>query len=103
VQQRSPPASFGGCLRAPKAGLKPGANALVREGPMVVEAARQNSGAHLVKKLDFLPRIASRCGIAAVKGFGCHDERRFADPTGSRPVDARAVRARRGAPTSTHG
>ena len=69
---------------------------------MVVKAARQNSGAHLVKKLDFLPRIVSRRGIAAVKGFGCHDERRFADPTGSRPVDARAVRVRRGAPTSAH-
>jgi hypothetical protein len=70
---------------------------------MVIEAARQNSGAHLVKKLESLPRIASRCGIAAVKGFGCHDQRRFADPTGSRPVDALAVRARRGAPTSRHG
>ena len=69
---------------------------------MVVEAARQNSGAHLVKKLDFLPRIASRRGIAAVKGFGCHGECRFANPTGSRPVDALAVRARRGAPTRPH-
>jgi hypothetical protein len=70
---------------------------------MVVEAARQNSGAHLVKKLDFLPPIASRRGIAAVKSFGCHGERRFVNPTGSRPVDAPAVRARRGAPTGTHG
>jgi hypothetical protein len=89
-------------IRAPKAGLKHGANALVREGPMVVEAARQNSGAHLVKKLDFLPRIAFRRGIAAVQGFGCHGQRRFANPAGSRPLDARAVRARSGAPTSTH-
>jgi hypothetical protein len=90
-------------MRAPKGRLKHGANALVREGLMVVEAARQNSGAHLVKKLDFLPRIASRRGIAAVKGFGCHGECRFANPTGSRSVDARAVRARRGAPTGAHG
>jgi hypothetical protein len=70
---------------------------------MVVEAARQNSGAHLVKKLDFPPRIASRPGIAAAKGFWCHGERRFANPTGSCPVDALAVRTRRGAPTSPHG
>jgi hypothetical protein len=90
-------------IAAPKAGLKHGANALVGEGLMVVEAARQNSGAHLVKKLDFLPPIASRRGIAAVKGFGCHGQRRFAHPPGSCPVDALAVRARRGAPTSTHG
>ena len=69
---------------------------------MVVEAARQNSGAHLVKKPDSLPRIASRRGIAAVNGFGCHAERRFADPAGSRPLDAPAFRARKSAPTSTH-
>lgn len=90
-------------MRAPKAGFKHGANALVRQGLMVVEAARQNSGAHLVKKPDFLPRSVSRRGIATVKGFGCDGERRFANPTGSRPVDALAVRTRRDAPTSTHG
>ena len=69
---------------------------------MVVEAARQNSGAHLVRKLDSLPRIASRRGIAAVKGFGCHGQRRFANPAGSCPVDARAVRACSGVPPGTH-
>jgi hypothetical protein len=69
----------------------------------VVEAARQNSGAHLVKKLDFLPRIASRRGIAAVRGFGCHGEYRRDNPTTSCLIDALVVRTRRRAPTSTHG
>jgi hypothetical protein len=70
---------------------------------MVVEAARQNNGAHLVKKPDFLPRIESRRGVAAQSDFGRHAEPRFDNPTGTCLVDALAVRARRGASTRTHG
>jgi len=70
---------------------------------MVVEMARQNSGAHLLKKPDFLPRIESLRGIAAVRGFVFRAERRFHNLTGSRLVDALAFRARRGVSTSTHG
>jgi hypothetical protein len=98
------PAPFGYCRDTlAKAGLKHGTNALVRYGPMVLEAARQNSGAHLVKKPDFLPRIESLRGIAAVRGFGFRAERRFGNLTGTWLVDALAVRARKGASTSTDG
>jgi hypothetical protein len=70
---------------------------------MVVEMTRQNSGAHLVKKPDFLPRIESLRGIAAVTGFVFCAERRSDNLTGIWLVDALAFRARRGISISTHG